>query len=203
MLLVCDSYVEHQNSKRSTCVFCIGKFKIAIILIAVLHLYGYPRVDLVSLPPCGQRRYGPATRSWAESKERKRQEGAETQPGFLPGQAHGGLSQKSCVLVHRPTRCSFRDTQASRTGQKLWEKGGGLVWTFYCSAHPPVSSLLVSWPVFYQRKLTHTKSTCGFRKAVAASVDPPNLVVYVAQDCTSKRFLFLKDLQIVFGSLAT
>lgn len=141
---VCDNYTEHQNSKISKSVLCIIKFESAIILTALLHLCDYDRVDLVSLPPCGQRWYGPTCRSWAESKERKQQEGAETEFGFLPEQTHGCFSQKSRVLVRRPTHCSFRDTQASGTGQKLWEKGGGLVRTLYRSAHPPVSSHVVS-----------------------------------------------------------
>lgn len=98
------------------------------------------RVDLVHLQPCGQRRYGPPGGTQAESKERKRQEGAKAELGFLPGPTHGGFSQESRVLVRRPTRGPFRDTQASGAGQELGKEGGGLVRTFYCRAHPPVSS---------------------------------------------------------------
>lgn len=112
---------------------------------------------------------------------------------------------KSMETSHREVVSWFADQPTAAFGiHKLVELGkstGKRAGDWY---GPSTAAHILRWAPMWLHiclchcKLTYTKSPCAFRKAVAASGNPLNLVVHVAQDCTGKGFLLLTFAKMVW-----
>lgn len=118
-----QSSLSRSYDKPISSGYVVSYFKLCCTILLFLYRNIILRLDLVCEPPCGQRWHGPASnprcrqrRVWAEFKERAQQEGTKTELGFVPGQTHGGFTQKGGVMVCRPSLSPFWDTQAGGVG---------------------------------------------------------------------------------------